>query len=249
MGLKNIVTFGYVEKEEIAKRKFEQLYLMWQEWETEAKAYDQTREKLNKTIEKIVFVCKEKGFREKADIVSELYSKLLQNNVSILVKDIPVGQGAAAVGAAVGAAGAFGLFTLVETFGVASTGVAISSLGGAAATSATWAALGGGSLAAGGMGMLGGACVLGGVATAIAVSGAMTFKSYSKIKKYETTIKEIKNALKKAPAVEAIQKQKEKMLLLNEKLEERYCDFNQGNITAEELYDSSKKMIDEKAGE
>ena len=81
MNIKNIVTFGYAEKEEAAKKEFEHLHLKWQEWETEAKAYDQSKEKLNETIEKIVSVCKENDLFEKSDIVSELYSKLLQNNV------------------------------------------------------------------------------------------------------------------------------------------------------------------------
>lgn len=248
MNVKNLVTFGYAEKEEISKREFEQACFEWKKWEKEAKAYDEAKEKLNKTTNKIISVCKDKNFQQKADVVSESYSRLLQSNTSILVKNVPAGQSVAA-GAAAGVAGAIGAFTLMETFGVASTGVAISSLAGAAATSATLAALGGGSLAAGGAGILGGVCVLGGVVAAIAVPGAMTFNSYLMNRKYEQTTAEIKKTLEKAPAVEAIQKQKEKMLLLNEKLEERYCDFNQGNITAEELYDSSKKMIDEKAGE
>lgn len=248
MNVKNLVTFGYAEKEEISKREFEQACFEWKKWEKEAKAYDEAKEQLNKAINKIIVVCKDKNFQQKADVVSESYSRLLQSNTSILVKNVPAGQSVAA-GAAAGVAGAIGTFTLVGTFGVASTGVAISSLAGAAATSATLAALGGGSLAAGGAGILGGVCVLGGVVAAIAVPGAMTFNSYSMNRKYEQTTAEIKKTLEKAPAVEAIQKQKEKMLLLNEKLEERYCDFNQGNITAEELYDSSKKMIDEKAGE
>lgn len=244
MNIKNIVTFGYAEKEEAAKKEFEHLHLKWQEWETEAKAYDQSKEKLNETIEKIVSVYKENDLFEKSDIVSELYSKLLQNNVSILVKDVPMGQ-SIAIGATVGAAGAIGVFTLVGTFGVASTGVAISSLAGAAATSATLAALGGGSLAAGGAGMLGGICVLGGVAAAIAIPGAMTFNSYSSSKKYETTNTEIKNALEKAPSVEAIKQQKEKLNRLNGNLEKQYQNYDQGKITAEELYISSKGLIDD----
>lgn len=244
MKLKNFFTFGYAEKEEAAKREFEQLRLKWQEWETEAKAYDQSREKLNETISKILYVCKEKDFQKKTDIVSELYGKFLQNNISFLVKDVSVGQ-SATVGVAAGAAGAIGVFTLVGTFGVASTGVAISSLAGAAATSATLAALGGGSLAAGGAGMLGGICVLGGVATVIAVPGAMTFTSYLTMKKYETTIKEIKKALEKAPSAEAIKQQKKKLNRLNDDLEKQYQNYDQGIITAEELCDSSKKLIND----
>lgn len=197
---------------------------------------------MNETIEKIVSACKGKDFFEKPDVVSELYSKLLQNNVSILVKDVPEGQ-SVAIGAIAGAAGAIGVFTLVGTFGVASTGVAISSLAGAAATSATLAALGGGSLAAGGAGMLGGICILGGVTAAIAIPGAMTFNSYSISKKYETTNTKIKNALEKAPSVEAIKQQKEKLNQLNDKLETQYRNYDQGKISTEELCDASKKLL------
>jgi len=59
--------------------------------------------------------------------------------------------------AGVGAVGA------ITSFGVASTGTAISTLSGAAATNATLAWLGGGSLAAGGFGVAGGTAVLGGI--------------------------------------------------------------------------------------
>lgn len=57
--------------------------------------------------------------------------------------------------------------------GTASTGTAIAGLSGAAASNATLAALGGGSLAAGGLGMAGGTAVLGGLvaAPALAIGG------------------------------------------------------------------------------
>ena len=64
--------------------------------------------------------------------------------------------GSTAAGAGVGA----GVTTAVSSFGVASTGAAISGLSGAAAESATLAALGGGSLATGGGGMALGATAL-----------------------------------------------------------------------------------------
>ena len=59
--------------------------------------------------------------------------------------------------------------SIVATVGTASTGTAISSLSGVAATNATLAWLGGGTLAAGGLGMAGGAIVLG----AICIGGAV----------------------------------------------------------------------------
>jgi len=67
--------------------------------------------------------------------------------------------GAAATGAAAG----FGSLGLIGAIGTASTGTAISSLAGAAASNATLAWLGGGALSAGGLGIAGGTVVLGGI--------------------------------------------------------------------------------------
>ncbi len=69
-------------------------------------------------------------------------------------------------GAAGGALLAFGAYSTVAYLGTAGTGAAIAGLSGAAATNATLAYLGGGTLAAGGLGMAGGAVVLGGVVAA-----------------------------------------------------------------------------------
>ena len=82
-----------------------------------------------------------------------------------------VGGGTAAIGtgALVGMA-SYGGATMLAT---ASTGTTITSLSGVAATNATLAWFGGGSLAAGGMGMAGGLAVLGGIVAApvLAVGG------------------------------------------------------------------------------
>lgn len=72
------------------------------------------------------------------------------------------GAGGAAVGTAGGFAAAGATTSAVMAIGTASTGTAISSLSGVAATNATLAALGGGSIAAGGGGMALGTAVLGG---------------------------------------------------------------------------------------
>ena len=71
--------------------------------------------------------------------------------------------GGAAAGTAGGALAAFGAFGAAQALAAASTGTAISTLSGAAATNATLAFFGGGSLAAGGLGMAGGAAILGGL--------------------------------------------------------------------------------------
>ena len=71
--------------------------------------------------------------------------------------------GGAVAGTAGGALAAFGAYGAAQALAFASTGTAISALSGAAATNATLAFFGGGSLAAGGLGMAGGAAVLGGL--------------------------------------------------------------------------------------
>ncbi len=97
------------------------------------------------------------------------------------------GQGAAGIGAgiAVASLGPTAAMGIATTFGVASTGTAISALSGAAATNAALAWLGGGALAAGGGGMAAGNAFLalaGPVGWAIAgvsivASGLMFFKT------------------------------------------------------------------------
>lgn len=132
------------------------------------------------------------------------------------------GQGAAGVGAGVavvtmGPTVAMGIAT---TFGVASTGTAISALSGAAATNAALAWLGGGALAAGGGGMAAGSAFLalaGPVGWTIAglslvASGLMFFKtkgdkerleniytliSYRDSKSYELAIVELSERIKR----------------------------------------------------
>ncbi len=96
--------------------------------------------------------------------------------------------GGAAAGVAGGAITAFGAYGAAQTFAVASTGTAIATLHGAAATNATLAFFGGGSLATGGLGMAGGMVVLGGLVAGPAlmamgfVAGAAAKKNLEKAK-------------------------------------------------------------------
>ncbi len=94
--------------------------------------------------------------------------------------------GGAVAGTAGGALVAFGAYGAAQALACASTGTAIASLSGAAATNATLAFFGGGSIAAGGMGMAGGAMVLGGLVAGPAlmvlglVAGAAARKNLDK---------------------------------------------------------------------
>lgn len=82
-------------------------------------------------------------------------------------------MGSAAGAGAAGAAAGFAVYGGVMALGAASTGTAISSLAGVAATNATLAAIGGGSLATGGMGIAGGTAILGAAVAApvLAIAG------------------------------------------------------------------------------
>lgn len=82
-------------------------------------------------------------------------------NVSVGANVLVGGLGGAAVGTAGGFAAAGATTAAVMALGTASTGTAIASLSGVAATNATLAALGGGALAAGGGGIALGTTILG----------------------------------------------------------------------------------------
>jgi len=100
-------------------------------------------------------------------------------------------------GVAAGVASNIGITSLVMSIGTASTGTAISSLSGAAATNAFLAFLGGGSLAAGGGGIALGSIVLGGVtiAPAILIGGFVMDKIM------EGKLEDVKQELVKAEQV------------------------------------------------
>lgn len=105
---------------------------------------------------------------KKFDISLEEFEAL---KTEVLTMKSLLGGGVASLGA--GALAGFGAYGSIGLLATASTGTAISSLGGVAATNATLAWLGGGSLATGGLGMAGGTLVLGGLVAGsdLAVAG------------------------------------------------------------------------------
>lgn len=115
-------------------------------------------------------------------------------------------------GAVAGLSTALGAWAIVGSFGTASTGTAISTLSGAAASNAILAWLGGGSIAAGGGGIAAGTMVLGGLVAipAIAITGLFQHlqanKKIEQLKKEELkiikSIGQIKNNLLAFEAME-----------------------------------------------
>lgn len=107
--------------------------------------------------------------------------------------ELSTNLGSSIITGALAGLGAYGSVPLIAT---ASTGTAISTLSGAAATNATLAWLGGGSLAAGGFGMAGGMIALGGIVAgpALAVGGFMLAskaeEALTQAREYEAEVEE-----------------------------------------------------------
>lgn len=100
------------------------------------------------------------GMEELQDFTPQSESIGALKIASVNAVDLGGGLTSGVVGGGIAALGAYGAVGLL---GTASTGTAIGTLSGAAATNATLAWFGGGSLAAGGLGMAGGASILGGL--------------------------------------------------------------------------------------
>lgn len=111
------------------------------------------------------------------------YSPEELDKVSVGAGVLLGGLSGAAIGTAGGFAAAGATTSAVMALGTASTGTAIASLSGVAATNATLAALGGGAIAAGGGGMALGSMVLGGatLGVGILVGGVIFSVTGSKI--------------------------------------------------------------------
>lgn len=157
-----------------------------------------------------------------------------------LLKD---GVGAVSSGVLVGI-GAGGLATSIGT--VAGTGTAIGTLTGVAATNATLAWLGGGSLAAGGMGMAGGTLVLGGAVAGplLAVMG-YSFASKSEIALTEAYEEEariselIENVENGTALLISIRERSEEMQTV---IEELSCRFSDILIACEYMIKNKKSL-------
>ncbi|GHU07204.1 hypothetical protein FACS1894151_01190 [Spirochaetia bacterium] len=210
----NIATFGAHQRVLNAVEGYENL----QEELTELnKKHEVRRQEINTILENVITVKKTAILKVKKtqkilqnlsikqrDLIdekvdSENYS-LEKINASITAGDMAI---SATKGAVAGVSTALGTWALVGTFGIASTGTAIGTLSGAAASNAILAWLGGGSIAAGGGGMAVGTAVLGGLVAipVLAISGLFQHlaanKKIKQIREEELKILEYIDTIKK----------------------------------------------------
>jgi len=144
---------------------------------------------------------------------------------------------AASVGAVGGGTLFAGSWALVSVAGAASTGTAISTLSGIAATNATLAWFGGGAIAAGGAGIAGGMAVLSGLILApIVVIWGVTI--HKKARKIEYAYQEIQEEVAKMPAeIDSLRHGNKRL----QDYQQTICDACSGlvravNSTCENLY-------------
>lgn len=146
------------------------------------------------------------------DYQQSVYVDELQDVEVMVEKSLEISKGLTA-GTLGSAAAAYGALGCVAAYGTAGTGVAISGLSGAAATNATLAWLGGGTLASGGFGITGGMVALGGIALAplLAIGGfwlaGKAEEALTKAREYEAkvdvAVEDIKNMQEILKAIRA----------------------------------------------
>lgn len=172
-------------------------------------------------------------------ISTEDYKNVLALKEDVLKITELIGGTTAALGS--GALAGFGAFGGAGMLATASTGTAIGSLSGVAATNATLAWFGGGSLAAGGLGMAGGMAVLGGIVAGpvIAVAGGMIAA------KAETAKYEAESNLNKArAAVEEMETAKVVVEEINTRITEFINVLEPLNNEFENYIDSLEDIVD-----
>lgn len=209
--LKNIVTFGASGRIENKLEDFEDMKL---EYESLYRGMEVKREETNTALEELIGV---KVSAVKAlNKINSISKKLKSRDREVIYRkfgndfeivdfervDDTLTNAKIALnttkGVSTGVGTALGTWALVSTYGAASTGTAISALSGAAATNATLAWLGGGSLAIGGGGMAAGTAVIGGIVAlpALALTGIFSHMSANKqIKEIEIQMNKILKAV------------------------------------------------------
>jgi predicted nuclease with TOPRIM domain len=211
--IKDIVTLGASRRIESRVKEFNVVYEEYKKLHTQQEAL---REKINEIFERLIKT-KIKAVKtlNKIKKLSKQFKKRSQNfsnfkmDFDISIPDFnrvdaTLSNAKAVIsitgGITAGVGTATGAWALASTIGFASTGTYIGGLSGVAATNATLAWLGGGSLAAGGGGMATGATVLGGllVIPAIVVTGILSHKAANKkIKELDEKTIELNEAITK----------------------------------------------------
>lgn len=173
--IKNIVTLGASYR---VDKKIEEYKIVDFAYRKLVVEYEEKRNKMDLSVDELIKakVHAIKSLGKLSKVTDHLIlNTVLSEDPRVDVADAPkyfyisetISNGQAAItaagGIATGAGSALGTWALVSTFGIASTGTAIGGISGIAATNASLALLGGGTLAAGGGGVAAGTVTLTGI--------------------------------------------------------------------------------------
>ncbi|USL34826.1 hypothetical protein [Priestia megaterium] len=231
--MKKIVTFGASSRIENKTEEFEELKEQYKLlYERMEQKRIQLNEELNllveekveaiKSLKKISIISNNIQQKKRSILYREFDGGLEQINFGLITETIDAGEMAlnTAKGASAGVSSALGAWALVSTLGTASTGTAIGTLSGAAATNATLAWFGGGALAAGGGGMAAGTVILGGIVVIPALTLVGVFnhvQANKKIKGIEKQMNEVVGSIDQLQAnilkIELITKRSREILV------------------------------------
>lgn len=208
---KNIITFGAsgrVEKKiKEYERYIEEYKLIYPKMEKRKKEINKVLKSLItvkikslKSLKKIEKISKNLKGKDRNFLNKEINTNSFNIHFKNIEETISLGEAAmnATKGITSGVSTAVGSWALVSSLGSASTGTALTTLSGAAATNATLAWFGGGSLAAGGGGIAAGTAALGGIIAipALAITGIFNhLKANKKINEIESEIYEIRRTI------------------------------------------------------
>ncbi len=144
-------------------------------------------------------------------------------------------------GTAAGALTAFGAYSAAGSLAAASTGTAISSLSGIAASNATLAYFGGGSLASGGLGMAGGQMVLGGF---VAGPALMIMGIYSGVKAQEQLDSALANKAESEAIVEELRTLAFQCSAVRRRVTMFYCLLAKLDVQFYELINKMESIVE-----
>ena len=242
----NVVTFGASGRVKSAQDSYEKAYRKYNKKKTECEAKASEIKTLFENLIKVKMKVQDSVKKLQNIVPTEVKDRdnTAENNGKINLEQLSYVHNSlesgdiiinsikgTGVALSVGAAAAPAALWIVGNFGVASTGVAISALSGAAATNATLAALGGGAIAAGGGGMAAGASVLATLGPVVGVAvGAVALPLFSHLSANKK-IKEIEE--KECEIWEAI-----------DEIESQMLEFEVYEKRTNELIDSLNKGIE-----
>lgn len=240
--LKNILTFGASGRVEKKLEEFEDLRL---EYEMVYARMEKQRVATNSTLEQVIRVktsavetlkqinriSKNLKGKDREILFQQVGGDLVDVRFDRIEETISAAETAMNLtkGVSAGVGTALGAWALVSTLGTASTGAAIGSLSGVAATNATLAWFGGGALAAGGGGMAAGTAVLGGIVVlpALVLTGIFShLKANKQIQEIERKMLDILETLDQIHGnllqMELIEKRSQELIVAIEKYRQTF---------------------------